>query len=199
MKRRLQALTAWRRPAFLMFAESAPLDLRIVGRTLLHAAAVGVAAGLAGAAFFAGLEYFTRFVLDDLASYIPLRADRETFAASSASHTFRPWLLALLPALGGPAWGLIPRPSPRTGGGGGAWQRGFVLGYYLDLRREHAVRARAALSLRARTVAAVLAVGAADSRRLGRLSRRVSRARPVLQEVAGAGLGAARDRRLDAG
>ncbi|HEX3853507.1 MAG TPA: hypothetical protein VHW01_21225, partial [Polyangiaceae bacterium] len=44
MKRRLQALTAWRRPAFLMFAESAPLDLRIVGRTLLHAAAVGVAA-----------------------------------------------------------------------------------------------------------------------------------------------------------
>jgi CIC family chloride channel protein len=119
MKRRLRALTAWRRPAFLMFAESAPLDLRIVGRTLLHAAAVGVAAGLAGAAFFAGLEYFTRFVLDDLAGYIPLRADGETFAASSVSHTFRPWLLALLPALGGLACGLITRLAPETRGGGG--------------------------------------------------------------------------------
>jgi CIC family chloride channel protein len=119
MKRRLRALTAWRRPAFLMFAESAPLDLRIVGRTLLHAAAVGVAAGLAGAAFFAGLEYFTRFVLDDLAGYIPLRADGETFAASSVSHPFRPWLLALLPALGGLACGLITRLAPETRGGGG--------------------------------------------------------------------------------
>jgi CIC family chloride channel protein len=119
VKRRLRALTAWRRPAFLMFAESAPLDLRIVGRTLLHAAAVGVAAGLAGAAFFAGLEYFTRFVLDDLAGYIPLRADGETFAASSESHVFRPWLLALLPALGGLACGLITRLAPETRGGGG--------------------------------------------------------------------------------
>jgi CIC family chloride channel protein len=119
VKRRLRALTAWRRPAFLMFAESAPLDLRIVGRTLLHAAAVGVAAGLAGAAFFAGLEYFTRFVLDDLAGYIPLRADGETFAASSVSHAFRPWLLALLPALGGLACGLITRLAPETRGGGG--------------------------------------------------------------------------------
>ena len=119
MKRRLRALTAWRRPAFLMSAESAPLDLRIVGRTLLHAAAVGVAAGLAGAAFFAGLEYFTRFVLDDLAGYIPLRADGETFAASSVSHPFHPWLLAVLPALGGLACGLITRLAPETRGGGG--------------------------------------------------------------------------------
>jgi CIC family chloride channel protein len=102
-----------------MLAESAPLDLRIVGRTLLHAAAVGVAAGLAGAAFFAGLEYFTRGVLEELAGYIPLRADGETFAASSGSHTFRPWLLAILPALGGLACGLITRLAPETRGGGG--------------------------------------------------------------------------------
>ncbi len=37
--------------------QSTPLDLRIVGRTLLHAALVGVAAGLVGAAVFAASEY----------------------------------------------------------------------------------------------------------------------------------------------
>jgi chloride channel protein, CIC family len=119
LKRRFRALAAWRRPSFLMLADSAPLDLRIVGRTLLHAAAVGVAAGLAGAAFFAGLEYFTRAVLEELAGYIPLRADGETFAAGGGFHTFRPWLLVLLPGLGGLACGLLTRLAPEIRGGGG--------------------------------------------------------------------------------
>src|SRR4051812_23596157 len=119
IKQRFRALAAWRRPSFLMLADSAPLDLRIVGRTLLHAAAVGVAAGLAGAAFFAGLEYFTRAVLEELAGYIPLRADGETFAAGGGFHTFRPWLLALLPGLGGLACGLLTRLAPEIRGGGG--------------------------------------------------------------------------------
>ena len=57
--------------------------MRIVGRTLLHAAAVGVAAGLAGAGFFVVLEYFSTFTLEWLARYTPLRADGETFAASA--------------------------------------------------------------------------------------------------------------------
>jgi CIC family chloride channel protein len=119
LKRRLQALSAWRRASFLMLADSAPLDLRILGRTLLHAAAVGVAAGLAGAAFFAGLEYFTRAVLEELAGYIPLRADGETFAAGAGSQTFRPWLLLLLPGLGGLGCGLLTRLTPEIRGGGG--------------------------------------------------------------------------------
>jgi CIC family chloride channel protein len=119
LKRRLHALAAWRRPSFLMLSDNAPLDLRIVGRTLLHAAAVGVVAGLAGAAFFAGLEYFTRAVLEELAGYIPLRADGETFAASGDFHTFRPWLLVLLPGLGGLACGLLTRLTPEIRGGGG--------------------------------------------------------------------------------
>ncbi|MEI9938939.1 MAG: chloride channel protein [Pseudomonadota bacterium] len=119
LKRRLVALATWRRPSFLMLADSAPLDLRIVGRTLLHAAAVGVVAGLAGAAFFAGLEYFTRAVLEELAGYIPLRADGETFAAGGGFHTFRPWLLVLLPGLGGLACGLLTRLTPEIRGGGG--------------------------------------------------------------------------------
>ena len=119
LKQRLRALSAWRRPSFLTLADSAPLDLRIVGRTLLHAAAVGVVAGLAGATFFAGLEYFTRAVLEEFAGYIPLRADGETFAAGGGFHTFRPWLLVLLPGLGGLACGLLTRLAPETRGGGG--------------------------------------------------------------------------------
>ena len=119
MKRRLRALAAWRRPPFLMFAENAPLDLQIVGRTLLHAAAVGVAAGVAGAAFFAGLEYFQRAVLQGLTGYIPLRADGETFGGVDGCHVFRPWLLVVLPGLGGLACGLISRLAPETRGGGG--------------------------------------------------------------------------------
>ena len=119
LKRRLRALASWRRPSLLMLADSAPLDLRIVGRTLLHAAAVGVVAGLAGAAFFAGLEYFTRAMLEELAGYIPLRADGETFAAGGGFHTFRPWLLVILPGLGGLACGLLTRLAPETRGGGG--------------------------------------------------------------------------------
>jgi CIC family chloride channel protein len=119
LKSRFRALAAWRRPSFLMLADSAPLDLHIVGRTLLHAAAVGVAAGLAGAAFFAGLEYFTRAVLEELAGYIPMRADGETFAAGGGFHTFRPWLLVILPGLGGLACGLLTRLAPEIRGGGG--------------------------------------------------------------------------------
>jgi len=119
LRLRLRALSKLPRPALETIANNAPLDLRIVGRTLLHAAAVGVAAGLAGAAFFAGLEYFTRAVLEELAGYIPLRADGETFAAGAGAHAFRPWLLVLLPGLGGLACGLITRLAPETRGGGG--------------------------------------------------------------------------------
>lgn len=105
----------------LVSADAAPLDLRIVGRTLLHAALVGVAAGIAGAIFFGGLEYVQRFLLEDLTGYQALRAHGETFAAGAAGvhHPFRPWLLALLPALGGLLCGLVTRLAPETRGGGG--------------------------------------------------------------------------------
>ncbi len=59
--------------------EAAPADLRIVGRMLFHAAIVGVAAGLVGAAFFAALEVVQRLILEDLGGYRPLRAHGETF------------------------------------------------------------------------------------------------------------------------
>jgi hypothetical protein len=60
---------------------------------LFHAALVGTAAGLAGAAFSAGAEYLQRFLLEKLAGYIMLRAHGETFASRHAPAVFRPWLL----------------------------------------------------------------------------------------------------------
>ena len=61
----------------------------------------GVAAGLVGAAFFAALEFVQRLLLEDLGGYRPLRAHGETFLARARPiGRFRPWLLALLPAVG---------------------------------------------------------------------------------------------------
>jgi CIC family chloride channel protein len=102
----------------MLFAESAPLDLRIVGRTLLHAALVGLAAGLFGAAFFAALEWLQHALLENLAGYVPLRAHGEGFIVSDQVHAFRPWLLVILPALGGLACGMLTRLAPETRGGG---------------------------------------------------------------------------------
>ena len=119
--KRLRGLFQWRGVASLpaLLADNAALDFRIVGRTLLHAMAVGVAAGLAGAALFAGLELFQRVLLEQVAGYTPLRADGETITASVEVHVFRPWILVLLPALGGLACGLLARWAPEIAGGGG--------------------------------------------------------------------------------
>ena len=103
----------------IIFAETAPLDLRFAGRMVFHAALVGVAAGFAGAVFFGGLEYVQRFLLEDLAGYRILRAHGETFAARESVRTFRPWLLVVLPALGGLVCGLLTRLAPEARGGGG--------------------------------------------------------------------------------
>ena len=99
--------------------ERSPLELQLLGRMLFHAALVGVAAGLVGAAFFAALEHAQRLVLEQGAGYRALRAHGETFGAHVDVGAFRPWLLVLLPALGGLACGLLLRVAPDVAGGGG--------------------------------------------------------------------------------
>ncbi|HEY2731875.1 MAG TPA: chloride channel protein [Polyangia bacterium] len=100
--------------------EATPVDLRIVGRTLLHAALVGIVAGLMGAAFFAALEIVQRFLLEYLLGYRILRASGETFMRElDAGRPFRWWLLLLLPAAGALASGIISQLAPETRGGGG--------------------------------------------------------------------------------
>jgi CIC family chloride channel protein len=96
-----------------------PFALQLLGRTLLHAALVGAAAGLAGAAFLAALEYAQRLVLEDLAGYVILRAHGETFVGAPRPTPFRPWLLALLPAAGAFLGGMVSQLAPETRGGGG--------------------------------------------------------------------------------
>jgi chloride channel protein, CIC family len=109
-----------RKALHTILTESSAVDFTVVGRTLLHAAVVGAAAGLFGAAFFAALEYLQRILLEDLGGYHTLRAAGENFLPAPAGpHVFRPWLLVLLPAVGALASGIISQLAPETRGGGG--------------------------------------------------------------------------------
>lgn len=102
----------------LLDAERAPVDLRLVGRTLTQTAIVGLIAGLIGAGFFALLEYGQWLLLEVFAGYRPLRAHGEQLIAGGAD-LFRPWLLVLLPVLGGIGCGILSRFAPEIRGGGG--------------------------------------------------------------------------------
>src|SRR5438046_10659525 len=92
---------------FKLRAAAAPqLDLRFLGRMLLHAALVGAVSGGVGSLFFVTLEIAQRYLLEDLAGYLPLRAHGE-MAVSAPPTPFRPWLLMILPGLGALAGGLL--------------------------------------------------------------------------------------------
>jgi CIC family chloride channel protein len=96
-----------------------PVDLRLLGRTLLHAALVGVGAGLVGAAFFAGLEYTQDLLLGHLGGYEPLRAHGERLVSTGHQLILRPVVVMLLPPIGALAAGLLCQLAPETRGGGG--------------------------------------------------------------------------------
>jgi CIC family chloride channel protein len=96
-----------------------PLELQIVGRTLLHAALVGLGAGLLGCALFAGAEVVQNLLLEQLAGYDPLRAQGERAWGAGAASELRWWLLAIIPALGALIGALITRYAPECKGGGG--------------------------------------------------------------------------------
>jgi chloride channel protein, CIC family len=98
---------------------AAPIDLRILGRTLLHAAIVGLGAGFIGAGFFVCLEVVQRLLLEDLCGYVPLRAFGETLLPLRSGHHYRWYLLMVVPALGALGSGLVSTLAPETRGGGG--------------------------------------------------------------------------------
>lgn len=99
---------------------ASPLELRLLGRMLLHAAVVGVAAGIAGSLFFAALEFVQVLVLEHLVGYRPLLAAGEELIQPAERITrFRPWLVWIVPALGALAAGIVShRFAPETLGGG---------------------------------------------------------------------------------
>src|SRR3569623_2449991 len=77
-----------------------PRELQIVGRTLFHAALVGLGAGIMGCAFFAAAEFVQNLLLAQLAGYDPLRAAGECVLGGSPAEHSHLWLLAFIPALG---------------------------------------------------------------------------------------------------
>ena len=96
-----------------------PLDLRFTGRTLLHALVVGGIVGVAGALFFAGLEFTQRWLIEGIAGVDLMRARGERFLPPEAGRAFRPWLAVAVPAAGGLVAGLISLAAPEVAGGGG--------------------------------------------------------------------------------
>jgi CIC family chloride channel protein len=99
-------------------ATRVPGALQLLGRTLLTAALVGVAAGLIGSFFFAGVELVQRVVLEGWCGYEPLRAAGERITGPVATAPFRPWLVWMMPALGALGGGYLSRFAPETRGGG---------------------------------------------------------------------------------
>lgn len=96
--------------------DNSPVDLRIVGRTLLHAVVVGLLAGVLGVFFVRALDGLQWVLLQQLVGYVPLRASGE--AAHATTTAFRWWLIVPLLFGGGLVAGLVTRWAPETRGGG---------------------------------------------------------------------------------
>ncbi len=96
-----------------------PLELQILGRTLLHAALVGFGAGVLGCLFFAASELLQNLLLEQLAGYEPLRAHGERVWGAAPASEFRWWLLLFIPAIGALVGSLFARFAPECRGGGG--------------------------------------------------------------------------------
>ena len=108
-----------RRVVALINPAEQPLELQIAGRTLLHAALVGLGAGILACAFFACAELVQNVLLEHLAAYEPLRAHGERVWGAAASGHVRLWLLLVIPAVGALIGGLCCRLAPECSGGGG--------------------------------------------------------------------------------
>jgi CIC family chloride channel protein len=96
-----------------------PLELQIIGRTLLHAALVGLVAGLVGSAFLYLAEHVQQWLLQDLSGYDLLRAAGEMHYDLDKDAPLRWYFLLFIPAIGGLVCGYLTRFAPEARGGGG--------------------------------------------------------------------------------
>jgi CIC family chloride channel protein len=120
MMRRVHRWARSRLPLVGLAGDKGPVDLRLVGQTLLRAALIGAGAGFLGAAFFWLTEHAAYWVLERGVGYRPLRAAGEVLESTShrAPSVYRPWLLAFVPALGALVSGLLTARVPAVRGGG---------------------------------------------------------------------------------
>ncbi len=82
-------------------------SLRSLTRWFLLCTLVGIVAGFAAIAFYWLLSFAQHLMLDSLAGYRPPGPGGEQPLIAPSTTPFRPWLLILLPALGGLASGLL--------------------------------------------------------------------------------------------
>ncbi len=96
-------------------------EFRAIGRVVLHALAVGLAVGAVACLFYLLLAASERALLEGLAGYEPLRsAGEHAMDIPMPRRPFSPWVLAILPALGGLASGVVAyKLAHETSGGGG--------------------------------------------------------------------------------
>ncbi len=84
------------------------LDMKALGRVLWHAILVGAAAGLLSAGFYWALEWSQWLLLDKLAHVsLPRPLGESSIMPPVADGPSRWWVVALLPATGGLACGLL--------------------------------------------------------------------------------------------
>jgi CIC family chloride channel protein len=126
---------------------AAPLELQLLGRTLFHSMLVGAAAGLAGCGLYYALEIAEVTILEGLTGYELLRAGGEEVRHELPRPPFRPWMLALLPAVGALIGGLLSTfLAPETRGGGtDAIVRDFHENHGLVRKRVPFVKAAASI------------------------------------------------------
>ncbi|MBN2194954.1 MAG: chloride channel protein [Polyangiaceae bacterium] len=170
------------------------LELRNAGRTLLLSLAVGTAVGLVACGFVTGLHLVERVFLHEIAGYVPLQAQGEVnmFGAGSP-RLLVPWLVVLVPALGGLVTGLLGHfLAPEIlGGGGNAYVSAFHQGRNLR-RRVMGLKVAATVS----TIGTggsggregpTMLIGAAVGNLIGRALRLSDRERRVLLVAGTAG------------
>lgn len=81
--------------------------LRPQARLLGLALVVGIVAGLGAIVFYGACQVVVRFALDQAAGYHPLHPGGEPPFWEAAPGTLRPWLLLLIPSLGGLISGIL--------------------------------------------------------------------------------------------
>jgi CIC family chloride channel protein len=195
--RTFSAVGVWkpvRKVVALINPAEQPLELQIAGRTLLHAALVGLGAGILGCAFFACAELVQNLLLERLAAYEPLRAHGEKVWGAAASGEIRLWILVAIPALGALVSGFVCRFAPECRGGGGDatidafhHQEGVVRGRVLWVKPIASIATLGAGGAGGRE-GPTMHIGAALGSLIGRYLRVTARERRVLM-VAGIAAG----------